>query len=90
MTTPRLAEAEILAWLDGYLAEIGFPHEGPFDLDAEFSDYGLDSVQVVILTAEFEDRFGIVTDPAFFLSAANLRNLFEKLRELAILAPVEA
>lgn len=90
MTSPRLAEPEILAWLNGYLAEIGFPHEGPFDLDAEFADFGMDSVQVVILAAEFEDRFGVVTDPAFFLSAGNLRNLFEKLRELTILAPAEA
>lgn len=83
----KVTQEQILTWLAGYLTEIGAPHDGPFNLDAEFSELGLDSVQVVIMAAEFEDRFGIPTDPAFFLSAVNLRNLFGQLDEIGAIVP---
>jgi acyl carrier protein len=54
-------------WVRGHLGRlIGIPPES-IALDRKLSDYGLDSVDAVLMAGELEDQFGIEIDPASFI-----------------------
>jgi acyl carrier protein len=54
------------------------------DLDRSFHEMGIDSVQIVGLSAELEDRFGVALDPELAYSHDNVRKLSEHLRALLL------
>jgi acyl carrier protein len=49
------------------------------DLERSFHDMGLDSVSIVGLSAEFEDRFGITLDPEFAYQHDSVRKISQHL-----------
>ena len=84
--TSAIRTEDFLSWLADYLGSIGHRPAAPLDLQANFADLGLDSMDVVILAAAFEDRFGLPIDPAFFMRISNLGGLLGELRARAVLA----
>lgn len=68
-------------WVRAHLADItGQPAE-TIQIGATLADYGLDSVDAVLMAGALEERFGLEIDPASFLH-------FSTFEEMAVaLAP---
>ncbi|MCW7945674.1 polyketide synthase [Streptomyces hygroscopicus] len=61
---PDTADAEELReWLRGCVAEYVRRPAEDIDTDLPLSEYGLDSVYVLSLCADIEDRYGIEVEP---------------------------
>jgi acyl carrier protein len=61
--TAAVVSREIQEWLRGCVAE--YVQRSPEDVDVAMplSEYGLDSVYLVSLAADIEDRYGIEVEP---------------------------
>jgi acyl carrier protein len=59
-------------WTVAYLAYLHAQPQEKIDLFRPLADYGLDSVDAVLMTGELEEHFGIELDPALFLRKATL------------------
>jgi acyl carrier protein len=63
----EITEDGLRQWTRNHLAaRLGLAPEAIF-LDRSLADYGLDSVDGVLLAGELEDVFGVEVDPAAFL-----------------------
>lgn len=82
--TARLSEAALIALITAYAMEVHSEDwQGrTIDPNAELTDFGLDSIDVVLLTSELEDEFGIDLDPAFFLRHTTIRSIMVELRQM--------
>ena len=54
-------------WATVYLAHLLDLPAGEIDLMRGFADYGLDSLDAVVMAGEMEAHFGVDIDPALFL-----------------------
>jgi phthiocerol/phenolphthiocerol synthesis type-I polyketide synthase B len=73
--TPEAARRFVL----GYVAHLLNIPEARVDLNRSLSDYGLDSMDAVVMAGAMEEHFGGEIDPAVFLHASTLD---EQLAEL--------
>ena len=59
--------SEIRQWIRAYLAGVlGIP-EAEVALDRTLDDYGLDSIEGVLMAGDLENELGFEVDPAAFL-----------------------
>jgi acyl carrier protein len=66
-------------WARAYVGQLlGRPAE-EIDLYRPLSEYGLDSVDAVVMAGEMEEHFGVEVDPATFLREATLGELIAEL-----------
>jgi acyl carrier protein len=54
-------------WARAYIAHLVDRAEDKIDLFRPFSDYGLDSMDAVVMAGEMEEHFAIEIDPGIFL-----------------------
>jgi len=81
---PVLRGADIESWLAAYLVEqMGVPEE-MVSPETPFEDYGLDSVDGVVMAAALETEFAIEVDPAIFLRNPTLPEVFVELENEGI------
>jgi acyl carrier protein len=60
-------EQRLLEWVRGHLAKtLGVAPES-IEFDKRLSNYGLDSVDAILMAGELEEAFGIEIDPASFI-----------------------
>ena len=84
MDVPRsLTPENARLWARAYLAHLLNRPDGEIDLYQPLSEYGLDSVDAVVMAGEMEAHFGIEIDPATFLREATLGELIAELEPLA-------
>jgi acyl carrier protein len=77
---PREPTAEnARGWAVAYLAYVLNLPTGEVDLMRGLADYGLDSMDAVVMAGEMEVHFGIEIDPALFLRPAPLGVLIAEL-----------
>jgi|SRR4051812_379841 acyl carrier protein len=57
-------------WALAYVAHLVNKPVGEVDLYRPFSDYGLDSLDAVVMAGEMEEHFAVELDPAMFLEEA--------------------
>lgn len=77
---PREFSAQNLRrWASAYLAHLLDQPEERIDLYRGLTDYGLDSMDAVVMAGELEEHFGIEIDPALFLREASLGALIGEL-----------
>ena len=83
---PRELNADnVNRWATVYLAHLVGRPEPEIDLFRPFSDYGLDSMDAVVMAGEMEEHFQVEIAPALFLQEAAtlgevIREQFEKPR----------
>lgn len=70
---------EIQAWLTAHLAQSLELSAEEIDLDTDFIDYGMNSVEVVNVSGELEGFLGCRLDPTLVLDYSNIRALSEHL-----------
>ncbi|GAC1305147.1 MAG: acyl carrier protein [Steroidobacteraceae bacterium] len=58
-------------WVRGHLGRLLGMAPEAIALDRKLSDYGLDSVDGILMAGELEDRFSVEVDPAIFLQCPN-------------------
>ena len=62
-------------WVRGHLGRLlGKPPEA-IKLDCTLSDYGLDSVDGVLMAGELEDHFGVEIDPGTFIQTPTFESM---------------
>ncbi|QUY40945.1 acyl carrier protein [Acaryochloris marina] len=76
-TSPTLAD--IQAWLKKHLATSLEMSPEEIDIDVDFIDYGMNSVEVVNVSGELEHFLGRRLDPMLVLDYSNIRELSEHL-----------
>jgi acyl carrier protein len=54
-------------WVRAHLAGLLGKPPATIALDGKLNDYGLDSVDAILMAGELEDHFGIEIDPASFI-----------------------
>ncbi|MDQ0789709.1 acyl carrier protein [Streptomyces sp. B3I8] len=80
--TPQSAATELVEWLRGRVAaQTGRPAE-EIAPDVPLSEYGLDSVYVLGMCAEIEDRYGIEVEPTVMWDNTSLAPLADALLPL--------
>jgi acyl carrier protein len=60
-------ELDLRAWVRGHLGRVLGIAPDLIALDRTLADYGLDSVDAVLMAGELEEAFGIEIDPAGFI-----------------------
>jgi acyl carrier protein len=55
-------------WVRGHLGRLLNIAPESIALDRKLSDYGLDSVDAILMAGELEDHFGIEIDPTNFIA----------------------
>jgi acyl carrier protein len=84
MDVPReLTPENARRWACAYLAHLLDRPAGEIDLFRPLSEYGLDSVDAVVMAGEMEEHFGVEIDPATFLRQASVGELITELGSLA-------
>ena len=84
MDVPRnLTPDNARNWARAYLAHLLARPLEEIDLFRPLSEYGLDSVDAVVMAGEMEAHFGVQIDPATFLREATLGELIAELEPLA-------
>jgi len=73
--TKKIDEARLREWIRNYLGKLRNVAPESIELDRTLGDYGMDSVDAVLMAGELEDDFETEVDPASFLQYDS----FEKL-----------
>jgi acyl carrier protein len=60
-------EERLRAWLRNHLARVLGAEPATISLDRTLGDYGLDSVDGILIAGELEEKFGIEIEPATFI-----------------------
>jgi len=63
--------ANVRRWATAYIAHLIARPPAEVDLFRPFSDYGLDSMDAVVMAGEMEEHFAIEIDPALFLQESS-------------------
>ncbi len=78
-------ETTVRAWLVSYIADFCSLQESEIDPDKEFADFGLDSVDAIIIGGALEERFDVEIDASIFLRNNNMNELVADLRQLRLI-----
>ena len=70
-----LIENELREWLTRHLAQILRVDHKTIMLDRTLEDYGLDSIDTVLMSGEIEEQFGLEIDPTTFSQYATFEDL---------------
>lgn len=62
-----MAEGRLREWVRNYLAQAGKLSPEQVTFAGTLGDYGLDSVDAVLMAGDLEEAFGLEIDPASFL-----------------------
>lgn len=76
-----MSRADVGAWVLDRLAALLATGAEKIDLDKSIYDYGLESVDAVILAGEFEEAFAVEVDPGAFVQSPTLRGVIAGLQE---------
>jgi acyl carrier protein len=60
-------EEKVREWVRGHLAQVLKVEPGSIVLDKPIGDYGLDSVDAILMAGELEEAFSIEIYPASFI-----------------------
>jgi acyl carrier protein len=71
-------------WVSRYLARLLGIDPWNIDFSKGLSEYGLDSVDVMIMAGEFEQRFGVEIDPATFFELDTLEQMVDALGKITV------
>jgi len=75
-----MKEDDVRSWLVGYLAEMLDVPPDSIGPGREFSDYGLDSMDAVVVGGALEERFDVEVDATLFLRNRTIDELIADLR----------
>jgi acyl carrier protein len=64
-------------WVVRYLARLLELDEQHIDLNKSLGEFGLDSVDAMIMAGELEEHFGIETDPSIFFECDTAQELLD-------------
>lgn len=64
-------------WAVAYLAKLLGMDPSHVDLAKGLNEYGLDSVDAMIMAGEFEEHFGVEIDPAVVFEADTVQKMLE-------------
>jgi acyl carrier protein len=64
-------------WVMRYLARLLEIDERHIDLKKSLGEFGLDSVDAMIMAGEFEEYFRIETDPSLFFDCETIQDLLD-------------
>jgi acyl carrier protein len=78
-------EATVRAWLVSYIAEFCSLQESEIGPEMEFADFGLDSVDSIIIGGALEEKFDVEIDASIFLRNNNMNELIADLRQLQLI-----
>lgn len=78
---------DITSSVTGVVAELLEIEYGTLDVERSFQDMGIDSVLIVGLSAELEDRFGVALDPELAYRHDNVRKVCEHLHTVLNTGP---
>jgi acyl carrier protein len=67
----------VRSWMLGYLARLLEIDERDIDLGKSLGDFGLDSVDAVIMAGELEEHFGVEIDPNVVFEFDTLQEMLE-------------
>lgn len=73
---------DITSSVTGVVADLLEIECGALDVERSFHEMGIDSVLIVGLSAELEDRFGIALDPELAYRHDNVRKVSEHLHTM--------
>ena len=62
-----MAESKVRAWVRAHLARYARMEPGDVSFDRALADFGMDSVDAVLMAGELEEATGVEIDPATFL-----------------------
>lgn len=68
-------EARLREWLRAHLARVLGVAPESIALDQAVSEYGLDSVDRILMAGELEEAFGIEIDPAGFIACDSFEDI---------------
>ena len=77
-------ETSVRAWLVSYIAEFCSLPESDIVPDKAFADFGLDSVDSIIIGGAMEEQFDVEVDASIFLRNSNIDELIADLRQLSL------
>jgi acyl carrier protein len=64
-------------WVVCYLAKVLGIDQSNVDLRKGLGEYGLDSVDAMIMAGEFEEHFGVEIDPSLLFEVNNFQEMLE-------------
>ncbi len=74
-------ETTVRAWLVSYIADFCSLQESEIDPEKDFADFGLDSIDSVVIGGALEEQFDVEIDASIFLRSHNMNELIEDLRQ---------
>ncbi len=78
-------EVAVRTWLVSYIADFCSLQESEIDPEMEFANFGLDSVDSIIIGGALEEKFDVEIDASIFLRNNNMNELIEDLRQLRLI-----
>ncbi len=78
-------EVAVRTWLVSYIADFCSLPESEIDPEMEFANFGLDSVDSIIIGGALEEKFDVEIDASIFLRNNNMNELIEDLRQLRLI-----
>ena len=74
-------ETTVRAWLVSYIADFCSLQESEIDPEKDFADFGLDSIDSVVIGGALEEQFDVEIDASIFLRSHNMNELIEDPRQ---------
>lgn len=76
-----MAESKIRVWVRAHLAHFTRIEPGEISFDRTLADYGMDSVDAVLMAGELEEATGVEIDPATFIQFNTIEQMVAALEE---------
>lgn len=76
-----MAESKVRAWVRGYLARYSRIATSEISFDRTLADYGMDSVDAVLMAGELEECAGVEIDPATFIQFDTIEQMIAALEQ---------
>jgi phthiocerol/phenolphthiocerol synthesis type-I polyketide synthase B len=70
-----MAESKVRTWVRDYLARFARIGATEISFDRTLADYGLDSVDAVLMAGELEEAEGVEIDPATFIQFDSIEQM---------------
>lgn len=76
-----MAESKVRAWVRMHLAHFARIGESEISFDRTLADYGMDSVDAVLMAGELEEATGVEIDPATFIQYDTIEQMVAALEK---------